>query len=126
MEPIDNATITLIALVNCVLPSSWLFGKHVRKKGAPSNPCMKQIPLDGTFWMLEDNTSAITSSANPHSNPKLMSQFSPYRHVRVCIAAKALYLLHVEGKYNLTDILTKLLGWTSFCHSYNLSGYDGY
>jgi hypothetical protein len=75
---------------------------------------MMGIPLDGPSWMFGDNASVITSSTIPHSTLNKRHNALSYHCVRECISAKILYLLHVAGKLNLTDILTKPLGWVSF------------
>jgi hypothetical protein len=75
---------------------------------------MMGIPLDGPSWMFGDNESVITSSTIPHSTLNKRHNALSYHCVRECIAAKVFYLLHVSGKLNLTDMLTKPLGWVSF------------
>jgi hypothetical protein len=75
---------------------------------------MMGIPLDGPSWMLGDHESVIKSSTIPHSTLNKRHNALSYRCVRECIAAKVFYLLHVSGKLNLTDMLTKPLGWASF------------
>jgi hypothetical protein len=76
--------------------------------------CMMGILLDGPSWMFGENESVITSSTSLHSILNKRHNALSYHCVRECIAAKFLYLLHVSGKPNLTDMLTKPLGWTSF------------
>jgi hypothetical protein len=75
---------------------------------------MMGIPLDGPCWMFGDNESVITSSTIPHSTLNKRHNVLSYHCVRECIAAKVFYLLHISGKINLTDMLTKPLGWVSF------------
>jgi len=75
---------------------------------------MMGIPLDGPSWMFGDNASVITSSTIPHSTLNKRHNALSYHCVRECIASKILYLLHCSGKLNLTDMLTKPLGWASF------------
>jgi hypothetical protein len=72
------------------------------------------IPLDGPSWLFGYNESVITSSPIPHSTLNKRHNALSYHFVRECIAAKFLYLLHVSGKLNLTDILNKPLGLASF------------
>jgi hypothetical protein len=75
---------------------------------------MMGIPLDGPSWMFGDNESMITSSTIPHSTLNKHHTALSYHCVRECIAAKVFYLLHVLGKFNRTDMLTKPLGWACF------------
>jgi hypothetical protein len=75
---------------------------------------MMGIPLDGPSWMFGDNESLISSATFPHYTLNKRHNAISYHCVRECIAAKVLYLLHVSGKLNLTDMLTKPLGWVSF------------
>jgi hypothetical protein len=74
---------------------------------------MMWIPTDGPAWAFGDNASVVTSSTIPQST--LNKQHNALSYHRVCesIAAKILYLVHVEGKYNPSDILTKALGWVN-------------
>jgi hypothetical protein len=75
---------------------------------------MMGIPLDGPSWMFGENASVITSSTIPHSTLNKCHNALSLNCVRECIASKMLYLLHCSGKLNLTDMLTKPLGWDSF------------
>jgi hypothetical protein len=75
---------------------------------------MMGIPLDGPSWMFGDNASVITSSTIPHSTLNKRHNALSYHRVREALAAKIIYLLHVDGKVNPSDILTKPLGWVNF------------
>jgi hypothetical protein len=75
---------------------------------------MMGIPLDGPTWMFGDNASVITSSTIPHSTLNKRHNALSYHRVRECIAAKVLYLLHIDGTLNPSDALTKALGWAKF------------
>ena len=75
---------------------------------------MMGIPLDGPAWLFGDNQSVITSSTIPHSNLNKRHNALSYHRVREAIAAKVLYFIHVDGKTNPSDIMTKFLGWTKF------------
>jgi hypothetical protein len=72
------------------------------------------IPLNGPSWMFGNTASVITSSTIPHSTLNKRHNALSYHCVRECIASKILYLLHCSGKFHLTDMLTKPLGWVSF------------
>jgi hypothetical protein len=75
---------------------------------------MMVIPLYGPSWMFVHNASVITSSTIPQSTLNKRHNALSYHCVRECIASKILYLLHCSGKINLTDMLTKPLGWVRF------------
>ena len=75
---------------------------------------MMGIPIDGPAWMFGDNSSVITSSTIPQSTLNKRHNALSYHRVRECLAAKIIYLLHIDGKYNPSDVLTKPLGYTHF------------
>jgi hypothetical protein len=75
---------------------------------------MMGIPLDGPSWMFGDNKSVITSSTIPHSSLNKRHNALSYHRVREAISANIIYFLHVEGKYNPSDIVTKFLSWSKF------------
>jgi hypothetical protein len=75
---------------------------------------MLGIPLDGPAWMFGDNQSVITSSTIPHSNLNKRHNALSYHRVREAISAGILYFLHIDGKLNPSDILTKFLPWVKF------------
>jgi hypothetical protein len=56
---------------------------------------MMGVPLDGTSWMFGDNQSS-------------------YHLVCKCIAANIIYFIHVEGKFNPSDLFTKIFSWAEF------------
>jgi hypothetical protein len=74
---------------------------------------MMGIPFDGPSWMFGDNANVITSSTIPHSTLNKRHNALSYNCVCEYIASKILYLLNCSGKLNLTDMLTKPLGWDS-------------
>jgi hypothetical protein len=75
---------------------------------------MMGIPLDGPAWMFGDNQSVITSSTIPHSNLNKRHNALSFHRVREAIAAEILYFLHIDGKLNPSDVLTKFLAWAKF------------
>ena len=75
---------------------------------------MMGIPLDGPAWLFGDNQSVITSSTIPHSNLNKHHNALSYHRVREAIAAKVMYFIHVDGKTNPSDVMTKFLGWAKF------------
>jgi hypothetical protein len=68
---------------------------------------MMGIPIDGPAWASGDNPSVITSSTIPQSTLNKRHKALSYHRVCESIAAKIMCLVHVEGKYNPRDILTK-------------------
>jgi hypothetical protein len=75
---------------------------------------MMGIPIDGPAWMFGDNFSVITSSTIPQSTLNKRWNALSYHRVRECIASKIIHFLHIDGRYNPSDILTKYLGWVKF------------
>jgi hypothetical protein len=75
---------------------------------------MMGIPIDGPAWLFGDNQSVIISSTIPHSNLNKRHNALSYHRVREAIAAEIMYFLHMDGKYNPSDILTKFLNWAKF------------
>jgi hypothetical protein len=75
---------------------------------------MMGIPLDGPSWLFGDNQSVIVSSTIPQSMLNKRHNALSYHRVRECIAAEIINFLHVDGKSNPSDILTKFLGWSQF------------
>jgi hypothetical protein len=72
------------------------------------------IPIDGPSWMFGDNQSVITFSIIPHSNPNKRHNALSYHRVREAISAGILYFIHIDGKLNPSDVLTKFLAWAKF------------
>ena len=75
---------------------------------------MMGIPIDGPAWAFGDNMSVIMSSTIPQSTLNKRHNALSYHRVRECVAAKILYLLHVEGANNPSDAFTKALSWVKF------------
>jgi hypothetical protein len=75
---------------------------------------MMGIPIDGPAWSFGDNMSVITSSTIPESSLNKRHNAISYHLVRECVAAKVIYLLHIDGRLNPSDVLTKSLGWVKF------------
>jgi Reverse transcriptase (RNA-dependent DNA polymerase) len=75
---------------------------------------MLGIPIDGPAWLFGDNASVITSSTIPHSNLNKRHNALSYHRVREAISAEVMYFIHMDGKLNPSDIMTKFLGWTKF------------
>jgi hypothetical protein len=75
---------------------------------------MMGIPIDGPAWMFGDNQSVLISSTVPHSCLNKRHNALSYHRVREAIAAGIINFMHVDGKSNPSDIMTKFLGWNKF------------
>jgi hypothetical protein len=77
---------------------------------------MMQVPIDSPAWEFGDNASVVNSSTIPQSTLHKQHNALTYHRVFENIATKILYLVlvHVEGRYNSSDILTKALVWANF------------
>ena len=73
---------------------------------------MMGIPIDGPSWLFGDNQSVITSSTIPKSTLNKRHNALSYHRVRESIAFGIIHYLHVDGKNNPSDVLTKFLGYT--------------
>jgi hypothetical protein len=75
---------------------------------------MLGIPIDGPSWLFGDNQSVITSSTVPTSTLNKRHNALSYHRVREAIASGTIYLMHIPGIMNPSDVLTKFLGYTKF------------
>jgi hypothetical protein len=75
---------------------------------------MMGVPLDGPSWMFGDNQSVINSSTIPQSSLNRCHNALSYHLVHECIAAEIIYFIHVKGKFNPSNLFTKILGWAEF------------
>jgi hypothetical protein len=75
---------------------------------------MMGIALDGPSWMFGDNASVITSSFIPSSTINKGHSALSYHNFHEGLAAKIMCLIHIYGKHNPSDVLTKSLGWPCF------------
>ena len=73
---------------------------------------MMGIPLDGPAWLFGDNQGVITSGTIPHSTLNKRHNALSYHRVREAIAFGIMYMLHVAGQYNPSDLFTKFLAHT--------------
>ena len=71
------------------------------------------VPVEEPSWMLGDNHSVVTSSTIPHSTMSKRWVALSYHRVRCCIAHGLIRFCHVDTKNNVSDILTKALGFVS-------------
>jgi hypothetical protein len=76
--------------------------------------CIMGVPIEGPSWMFGDEHDVITSSTIPKSSLNKWHNALSYHFVRKFIAAEIIYFIHVEGKFNPSDLFTKILGWAEF------------
>ena len=69
------------------------------------------VPINGPSYMFGDNKSVVTSSTIPGSALNKRHNALSYHRVREAIAAKIMHFLHIEGKKNPADIVSKHWGW---------------
>jgi hypothetical protein len=81
--------------------------------------CLMVIPIDGITWVFGDNMSVIISSTIPQSTLNKHHNALSYHCIHECVAAKIIYLLHVEGANNPSDTFTKALLGLGLGHLYN-------
>ena len=75
--------------------------------------CIRELgaPVLDESWMLGDNESVIKSSTIPSSVLNRRHNALSFHCVRSWISKGVLKFCHVSGKENISDILTKLLGF---------------
>jgi len=75
---------------------------------------MMGIPLKGPSHVLCDNRSVVLNTTLPSSTLKKKHNAIAYHRVREAVAAKVVKVLHIEGKENIADILTKATDGPTF------------
>ena len=75
---------------------------------------MMGVPIDGPTWMFGDNQSVITSSTILQSTLNKRHNALSYHRICEALAAGIIVFMHVEGRLNPSDIVTKYLGWSKF------------
>jgi hypothetical protein len=70
---------------------------------------MMGILIAGPSIMFGDNESVIKSSCIPHSTMTKRHNALAYHRVREAIASKILCFIHIEGRHNPSDVMTKFL-----------------
>ena len=68
---------------------------------------MLGVPIDGPAWLFGDNLSVVNSSTIPSGQLKKRHNILSYHRVREAQAAKIVNFVHIDGKYNPADVLTK-------------------
>lgn len=71
---------------------------------------MMGVPIDGPAAVFCDNDSVVKNTTHPESPLKKKANAVAYHKVRESLAAGTIRLTKEDGKTNLSDILTKLLG----------------
>ena len=65
--------------------------------------------VKGSTILFGDNESMITNSTLPHSTLKKRKSANDYHRVREAVASGIASIVHIDTKYNLSDIGTKPL-----------------
>jgi transposase InsO family protein len=75
---------------------------------------MMGIPIQGASVLLCDNKSSVLNVSLPSSTLKKRHNAIAYHRVRESVAAKIISVHHINGKDNLSDIMTKAVDGTTF------------
>ena len=70
---------------------------------------MMGIPLDGPTNVFCDNESVFKNATRPESTLKKKHNAIAYHRVREAVAAGVVRIAWEDGRFNLADVLTKLL-----------------
>jgi hypothetical protein len=70
------------------------------------------VPIQGKSWMFGDNKTVCDSASKPAAKLTKRHVILSYHRVREAVAAGIIALLHVPGKHNPADILSKAWGYT--------------
>jgi hypothetical protein len=65
------------------------------------------VPLSGTSWMFGDNLAVVNSATMPSGKLQKRHNILSYHRVREAQAAGIISFVHIDGKQNPADILTK-------------------
>jgi hypothetical protein len=69
------------------------------------------VPIKGPTFLFGDNQSVVGSSSIPHGRLHKRHVILSYHRVREAIAARIIKFLHIYGKSNPADILSKAWGY---------------
>ena len=69
------------------------------------------VPVHSKSYLFGDNQSVVTSSTIPHSGLNKRHNALSYHRVCEAIAAESLAFIHVDGKLNVADVLSKHCGF---------------
>jgi len=75
---------------------------------------MMGIPIQGSSVLLCDNKSSVLNVSLPSSTLKKRHNAIAYHRVREAVAAKIISVGHIDGKHNLSDIMTKAVDGVTF------------
>jgi hypothetical protein len=75
---------------------------------------MMGVPITTSGTLLCDNKSSVLNVSLPSSTLKKRHNAIAYHRVREAVAAKIISVQHIEGKNNLSDILTKAVDGMTF------------
>jgi len=75
---------------------------------------MMGIPITGPTYLFGDNLSVITSDSIPQSPLTKRHNALAYHQGWEAVAAKIILLMHIDGKENPADIMTKFLPHSVF------------
>ena len=70
---------------------------------------MMGIPIDGPTSVFCDNESVFKNATRPESTLKKKHNAIAYHHTREAIAANIARLAWEDGRFNIADVLTKLV-----------------
>ena len=68
---------------------------------------MLGVRIDGPTWLFGDNLSVVNSATIPSGKLKKRHNVLSYHRVREAQAAKIVNFVHIDGKHNPADVLTK-------------------
>ena len=75
---------------------------------------MLGVPMEGPSYMFGDNLAVVNSASIPDDTLKKRHNALCYHRVREAIAADIVKFIHIEGKDNPADVLTKFLPSTKW------------
>jgi len=70
------------------------------------------VPIDGPTYLYGDNKTVVTSSLMPHSKLHKRHTALAYHRVREAIASGMVVFIHIIGKLNPADFLSKCWGYS--------------
>ena len=76
---------------------------------------MHGVLIDGPSQILGDNESVVTSFYIPSSKLNKNHNAINYNLVREAVSKGVIFLTHITGKYNPSNLLTKTLGPQKHC-----------
>jgi hypothetical protein len=75
---------------------------------------MMGIPIQGSSVLLCDNRSSVLNVSLPSSTLKKRHNAIAYHRVREAVAANIISVYHIDGKDNVSDIMTKAVDGSTF------------